>query len=314
MRFAKGDDVPEEIRAVIDALCEVVVPLYAVVGGRSHGCGTGVIIGRADKEHLWGVTAAHVFLESLVPALRKRKAHPSALEEFFPADWNTPLALLSPDSAFVLYEYQSKQYRCAFKGFCADKRSDLALFLIHLPEALHAVALPAMEIDSDPLLQGARLVSAGYLWEDEGFGQRLFALTPGEKVEELRADERTGAPTYFDLTVWSDHGMSGGPVIRVGEGGNLIPKVSAIISRGIKGDPKTTAVSAKALHIMTWRQQVFGANSFEDLVSQQQVRDGGKFASTIVVYRNYSGTGIGSTRMRWRIVNSFIPPSDGLVG
>jgi hypothetical protein len=193
-----------------------------------------------------------------------------------------------------------------------DEQTDLALFLIQLPDELREMSPVVMDIDSDPLSQGANLLTVGYQWEDAGYGQERLAISTGRKVVELELDRRTGVPTYRDLELWSDHGMSGGPIIVVADDGKITGNVSALVSRGFKGDPKSTAVSSKTLYVLHWeKQKVYGASAFPELIAEGQVRDNGRFARTIVVFR-YGNTII-STRFRWAIVNSFILPYDSVV-
>lgn len=278
-----GVTVDGDIEALRRSLRSVIVPIMAVRDGNTFGFGTGILIGGAQKGFMWGVTATHVFTHGVIPALRRREAHRSALKEFLPDDWDSPLAHINDESLRVEYDLEGQLHSCpivAVGPWPYDNNCDLVLFVMRLPPGIAANSLhvSALNINSDDIPFGRPVITAGFLWkEGDGSGPYELCLGAGVKIESTYPDQRTGAQTY-QLTAASDHGMSGGAVLVADQRGHLTRGVSAIISGGFEGDPQTKAVSLAALYAFEWRSEAHtaGVSSFVDLLRSGRVLDCGE--------------------------------------
>jgi hypothetical protein len=267
---------------------EVVFPINGVVRGADQDFGTGVLIGGGEKGYMHALTATHVFTRGVIKAMRPRTAAQTALPEFLPDNWNSPEAAMRAGNIRAELRIGAQIHMCPIVGYDPHEQSDLTLLLIRLPPPLADQGLKALNINSDDLPYGVPLVSAGFRKNEDGPG-RQFCIGVGIKLGGLSTDDLTGAPLYH-LSAPSEHGMSGGPILRVDEAGHLTLGVSALISRGDEGSLETKAVSLATLYTRTFAPPYYwGAKSFIELISSGQVRDRGEDRHLIEVIRDGDG-------------------------
>jgi hypothetical protein len=234
--------VEGDVHAFAASLREVVFPIVGIVRGVSQDFGTGILVGGASKGFMWALTATHVFTEGIIKAMRPRAAAQSALQEFLPDNWNSPEAAMKAGKVCAELHVAGQIHVCKVVGYDPHEQSDITLLLIELPSELAGTSLKALPINSDEIPYGTPLVSAGFRKREDKQPGRQFCIGVGYKVDGVTMDERTGAPLYH-LTSPSEHGMSGGPILRVDAGGHPTLGVSALISRGDEGN-----IACRSLH------------------------------------------------------------------
>jgi hypothetical protein len=233
---------------------------------------------------MWALTATHVFTEGIIKAMRPRAAAQSALQEFLPDNWNSPEAAMKAGKVCAELHVAGQIHVCKVVGYDPHEQSDITLLLIELPSELAGTSLKALPINSDEIPYGTPLVSAGFRKREDKQPGRQFCIGVGYKVDGVTMDERTGAPLYH-LTSPSEHGMSGGPILRVDAGGHPTLGVSALISRGDEGSLETRATSLAALYTRIWGPP-HSAKPFLELLQSGQVRDWGEDRHLLEVIRN----------------------------